>query len=253
MFPLLIALLVGIGDPDPSPEPGPPRTATALAVLDFENNSGNPRYDPLGKGLAAMMVTDLAEVPELQLVERARLQDLMAEMDLQQTSRVDPETAQQMGLLVGAEYVLLGSIAALTPEVRLDTRIVQVSTGEIVKTAEVRGKEDRLFELQEKLAEELIDGIEISLSPEQREELRARQERNRIPDMETMLAFSDALYYMDRQDWVGAAEKLAVVSRRAPGSVMVELAYAEAQRRAADNARDRARDTGRRLLRGILN
>ncbi|MDR0788207.1 MAG: CsgG/HfaB family protein [Gemmatimonadota bacterium] len=238
---------------DPSPSGTSTLDATPLAVLDFHNNSGNSRYDALGRGLAVMMVTDLSEVPSVQLVERSRLQELVTELNLQQDSRFDPETAQQVGLLVGAEYMLFGSIAALEPEIRLDTRIVQVSTGEIVKTAQVTGKEKNLFDLQDKLAEELIDGIEISLSPEQREALRASREKNRIPDMETMLAFSEALAYMDQEDWVSAAERLAVVSRNAPGTMMVQLAYSEAQRRVADSARNRARETGGRILRGLTN
>src|SRR5690606_8289383 len=128
---------------------------------------------------------------------------------------------QELGRLIGAEYVVFGSIAAIEPRVRLDTRIVQVNSGEIVKTAEVSGGENDLFELQEKLADELISGIEISLSPEEREKLRARQEQNRINEVETMLAFSDALALMDREDYVGSLEKMVVVSRSAPQSLMV--------------------------------
>lgn len=237
---------------------GPPvfvggaQAVTPLAVLDFENHSGNVRYDPLGKGLAAMMVTDLASVPSIQLVERQRLQDLVAEMDLQRSTYADPATAQMVGSLVGAEYVVLGSIVALEPQVQLNTRIVQVSTGEIVKTAEVTGRENRLFDLQEKLAAELIDGIEVTLSPEEREMLRARQEANRIDEWETMLSFSAALALFDQKDYVGGAERMLPVMRAAPQSLLVRMFYDEAQSRAAANVRDRARDAGGRFLRGIL-
>lgn len=250
MFVLSIILMAWTGFLSPDPVPAP--AATALAVLDFDNNSGNSRYDPLGKGLAAMIVTDLSEVPSIQLVERSRLQDLVAEMNLQQTRYVDPATAAQVGMLVGAEYVLLGSIAALEPAIRLDTRIVQVSTGEIVKTAEVSGAENKLFDLQQKLAAELIDGIEISLSPQERENLRLRQEQTQIQEVETMLAFSEALVYFDNDDFVGGAEKMAIVARAAPNSLLVRMFYDEARDRAADGLRDRARDEGRRLLRGLF-
>lgn len=252
MIQLSIALLawVAVAATSPSPSVAPP--ATSLAVLDFDNHSGDARYNPLGKGLAAMMVTDLAEVPSLQLVERDRLQDLMEEMELQQSHNFDPATAQEVGLLIGAEYVVFGSIAAIQPRVRLDTRIVQVSTGEIVKTAEVTGGENRLFELQEKLAEELIDGIEISLSPEEREKLRARQEATRIDNLETMLAFSEAMTLFDQDDYVGGTEKMATVARAAPQSLLVRLFYDEARTRAAAAARERLRDAGRGLIRGIL-
>jgi len=198
------------------------------------------------------MLPHLAEVPSIQLVEGDRLQDLVEEMDRQQTDRFDPTTAQELGRLIGAEYVVFGSIAAIEPRVRLDTRIVQVNSGENVKTAEVSGGENDLFELQEKLADELISGIEISLSPEEREKLRARQEQNRINEVETMLAFSDALALMDREDYVGSLEKMVVVSRSAPQSLMVRMFHDELRSRAAATARDRVRETGRGLIRGIL-
>jgi TolB-like protein len=245
---LAIALLAWSGAFHPE-APRASVAATPLAVLDFDNNSGDARYDPLGKGIAAMMVTDLAGVPALQLVERSRLQDLIDEMDLQQTRHFDPATAQSVGRMVGAEYVVIGSIVALSPQIRLDTRIVRVATGEVVKTAQVTGRENRLFELQQKLADELLAGIEVSLSPEERERLRARQEANRIEELETMLAFSEALSYLDREDYVRGAEKMFAVTRMAPNSLVVKLAYEEARTRTAESARDRARDAAGRLLR----
>jgi TolB-like protein len=246
-----LAILLVIGNLVSLPPVGP-QAITPLAVLDFDNHSGNPRYDPLGKGLAAMMISDLASVPSVQLVERSRLTALIEELDLQQSSYFDPATAQRLGRIVGAEYMLLGSIVALDPQIRLDTRIVQVSTGEIVKTAQVAGQENSLFDLQEKLARELIEGIEISLSPEEREALRARQEANRIEEWETMLAFSDALGYFDREDYMGGAERMALVVRDAPQSLLVRLFYDEARERAAAGMRDRARDAGGRFIRGLL-
>jgi TolB-like protein len=250
MLVLTISLLAWLAG-SPAPEASPRELATPIAVLDFDNNSGNPRYDPLGKGLAAMMLTDLAAVPALQVVERSRLADVMQELQFQQTRHVDPATAQRVGQLIGAEFVLLGSIVALEPQLQLDTRLVEVRTGEVVKTAAVRGRENRLFDLQERLAQELLDGLEMSLTPEDRELLRARQEANRIEEVETMLAFSEALNYFDRDDYLAGAEKMAVVMRAAPQSLMVRLFYDEARSRVASDARDRARGAAGRLLRGI--
>jgi len=250
LFPL-IGLLLWMGG-FPATIVGSSTAVTPLAVLDFDNHSGNSRYDPLGKGLAAMMVTDLAAVPSIQLVERQRLQDLLSEMDLQQSDYADPATAQMVGSLIGAEYIVLGSIVAFEPQVQLNTRIVQVSTGEVVKTAEVTGRENRLFDLQQRLAEELIEGIEITLSPAERESLRARQAANRIEEWETMLAFSHALDLFDRRDYVGGAERMAPVLRAAPQALVVQMFYDEARDRAADNVRNRARETGGRILRDLL-
>ena len=134
---LLAALLVA-----PQPVSHGPEAAAArktVAVLRFDNNSGNADYDPLGKGIAAMMITDLSSVEAVQVGERERMQDLVGEMQMQQSKLFDPKTAVQLGKLVGAEYVVTGALMALDPKLRIDTRVIRVSTGEIVKTAKRTG------------------------------------------------------------------------------------------------------------------
>src|SRR5512146_2973115 len=116
-----------------------------VAVLSFDNNSGKSDYDPLGKGIAAMMITDLSNVESVQVVERERMQDLVGEMQMQQSKLFDPNTAVQLGKLVGAEYVVTGALMALEPKIRIDTRVIRVATGEIVKTARVTGDEKKFF------------------------------------------------------------------------------------------------------------
>ena len=245
---LLVSLLVWMGlvapvasQPASAPKP--------VAVLDFDNNSGDSRYDPLGKGIAAMMISDLSEVSALKLVERQKMQELIQEMQLQQSRYFDPATAQKLGRMVGAEYMVVGSIVALEPEIRIDTRVVNVGSGEIVKTAQVKGKENKLFELQQKLAAELIDGLEIALSPEDRERLLAQQEANRIEELKTALAYSEALNMFDREDYIGASERMVYVMQHAPGSALVRLTYDEMKRRAAQSARQRAGNKLRDVMR----
>jgi TolB-like protein len=247
---LLSAVLVGLAPLPPRPQPAPvaPR---AVAVLDFVNNSGDPRYDPLGKGIAAMMISDLSAVDAVRLVERAQLQELIRELDLQRSDHFDPATAQKVGRMIGAEYVMLGSIVVLQPQLRIDTRVVEVSTGEIVKTAQVEGREARLFDLQQKLADQLIRDLDIALVPEERERLRARQEANRIDELETTLRFSEALVLFDREDYLGASERMFHVVRAAPNSLLVRLTYDEGRRKATETTRARAREGIRRLLRPL--
>src|ERR1700712_200268 len=74
-FPLLLALAALTASTPPS---APKKT---VAVLYFDNHTGKPDYDPLGKGIAAMMISDLGAVQEIQLLERDRMQDMVKEMD----------------------------------------------------------------------------------------------------------------------------------------------------------------------------
>jgi TolB-like protein len=227
-------------------------TRKAVAVLYFDNNTGSAEYDGVGKGMAAMMITDLAAVPQLRVVEREHLSSVLGEMELQHSKYFDPETAVKAGRLVGAEYILAGSMTSLRRDIRIDTRVIRVETGEIVKAAKVTGKEDKFFDLQQKLARELVNGLPIALSPEDSRNLQERQETNRIDSLSTVTNYSRAVSSFDAGDYVGALEQMQPVVRAAPNSILVQLTYNEMKRRAARGARDKARDKAKAGLRGIL-
>lgn len=236
-----------------SPSSAADSTKKAVAVLYFDNHTGDARYDPFGKGLASMMITDLSSVEAIQLVEREHLESLIQEMKLQQSAFFDPETAVQVGHFVGAEYVIIGAINAAKPIVRLDSRVVRVETSEIVKTARASGKDNELFQIQGHLADELIEGLDIALSPEQQERLRQEREANRINDVETALAYSEALHHYDRGDYVTALERMNYVRQNAPASRLAELTYEAIEETIEEKAKEKGRNRLNRFLRKKLN
>lgn len=259
LVPRILALAaVGLGTVAATPlsttrvSPTPRESTRAVAVLDFDNHSGEEKYRALGKGLAAMMITDLGNVAGIQLVEREHLQDLVEEQKLQRTALFDSTTATRVGKLVGADYVVVGALTAVDPQLRIDTRVLNVETGEIVKTASVRGPEDRFFALQEKLADELIDGLDVALSPEEMERLRAEREANRIDDLQTVLAYSEALALFDQENYVDAALKMQGVARAAPKSALVAITYRMMEKRAADEGKKSVKKGLNRFLRGRI-
>lgn len=223
-----------------------------VAVLQFENQTGQAKYDNLGRGLAAMMISDLSVLDEIQLVERDRLEELTSELDFQQSAHVDPATAQSTGLMVGAEFVVTGAIGSVDESVLLDTRISDVETAEIVKAADVAGPSNRLFELQQQLAEVFIDGLGLVLTAEDRARLRERQEANRIDDIETVLGYSRALCYLDRGAYEQAAETMVDVERAAPSSALVGVAADLLRQRAENAAKQRLEDEARSRIGSIL-
>jgi TolB-like protein len=250
--------LLALALPAPSAAPGVPSAAVVevapktVAVLNFDNNSGRADYERVGTGIAAMMISDLSSVPELQLVERERIRDVITEQQLQQTNLFDSSTAVRAGKLVGAQYIVTGSFAAVQPSIRIDTRVISVETGKIVKTAHVTGKEDKFFELQQKLAKELIDGLDVALSPEDRVRLQQRQEANRVNDLGSVALYSLALAAFDAGDYVTAAEQLHRVLQKEPGSAVVQRTYDEAKTRATGKAKQSAKDKVRERLRGLF-
>ena len=116
--------------------------APTLAITYFDNNTQDSAFDPLGRGLADMLITDLNGLEGLQVVERSRLNELLAELKLADSGFIDPKTAATMGKGLGARFVLTGSFAAVQPDMRIDARIVEVQSGKVIDSRQVTGPVD---------------------------------------------------------------------------------------------------------------
>ena len=78
-----------------------------MAVLPFMNR-GDPAQATLSKGLTAMVISDLSKIPDLKVLERAKLQKLLDEMKLSDSGLVEQKSAIRAGRLMKAEKIMLG-------------------------------------------------------------------------------------------------------------------------------------------------
>jgi TolB-like protein len=150
-----------------------------VAVLPLENGGsyGPDREDveALQVGLQQMLLTELNQNSDLRIVERQRIRDILQEQDLGADGRVDAATAAEIGRIVGARYVITGTFMDLWGDFRLDTRIWDQETSEILRTESVRGDREALYDLLVEMAGKIMDGEELpSLPAEQREAREAR-------------------------------------------------------------------------------
>ncbi len=181
-------------------------TRPGIAVLPFDNGGSygqdKENFDALQVGLQQMLITEFAQNAQLRVVERGRIKDLLAEQDLGASGRVDANTAAKLGKLVGARYVVLGGFIDFYGDFRIDARIVNVETSELVKVVQVRDKRDKLYSLVVTLANDITKGVNLPALPRQAMEQR---ESRQVPT-EAVQLYSRALLYADRGDTQRAAE-----------------------------------------------
>jgi TolB-like protein len=181
-------------------------TRPGIAVLPFDNGGSygqdKENFDALQVGLQQMLITEFAQNAQLRVVERGRIKDLLAEQDLGASGRVDANTAAKLGKLVGARYVVLGGFIDFYGDFRIDARIVNVETSELVKVVQVKDKREKLYSLVVSLANDITKGVNLPALPRQAMEQR---ESRQIPT-EAVQLYSRALLYADRGDTQRAAE-----------------------------------------------
>src|SRR4029077_14015275 len=93
-----------------------------------------------GKGVAQMLISDLAAIDTIRVVERERLQAVLDEQKLGHGGKIDSRTAARIGKLLGARYLVLGTYFDAMGAFRADARLVNVETCQIVKSIGANGK-----------------------------------------------------------------------------------------------------------------
>lgn len=144
-----------------------------LAVLSFRNITGQTSLDPLQKGFAFMLITDLQQVEGLQVVERARLQALLEELKLGASGIVDSSTSPQMGKILGASYLVGGDIkGGQAPQIDVVSDLLQVKDQSSLGQPSANGQPENIFDMEKKVLFEIIELLKVRLTKAQRERLK---------------------------------------------------------------------------------
>lgn len=191
----------GLGAQAPRPDSRP-----TVAILYFTNSSlvHHRDYEPLSKGITEMLITELSASPAIQVVERDRLQKLLAEQDLDTTARVDQATAVRLGKILGAHHLLMGGFV-ITPreEMRLDLRSVDVETSRVEYVETVSGKSEDVLSLITDLGKKVSRGLRLPPLPNPPRPVGSKT--SKAAQLRAVMLLSRALEQEDRGDRAGAA------------------------------------------------
>ena len=213
-----------------------PAAPNTVGVLYFQNTSGNPDIDPLSKGMALMLITDLAKIKTLQVVERIRVQALMDEMALADTGLTAPGTEPRMGVLLRASYLVGGELTS-GPDFELgtDARTLKVPTAQLVDRIVKEGSLDQLLALEKELVFGIVEALQLQLDEAETEALRVPLSTNIL----ALLHLFKGIDSSDRGNYQNAARNYEKALALDPklnlaGNALAELeALGLAQRNAA--------------------
>jgi len=131
-----------------------------LAVVPFHNVCGDVEWDWVGYGFAETLSTKLANVSSITLVERLRLDDAIKELKLQSSGLCDEKRAAQLGKMVGAQFVIIGSYQRCGGLIKADARKVDVTTGTVSNGVDAVGPVDRVFDVESALASKVVKSLD---------------------------------------------------------------------------------------------
>ncbi|UCD23026.1 MAG: hypothetical protein JSW51_08115 [Gemmatimonadota bacterium] len=201
-----------------------------IGVLSFENGGSygleSEDYSAFEVGIQQMLITELSVNTDLRLVDRGRIQEVLREIELAASGKVDANTAAEIGKIVGAKYMIMGGFIDWYADLRFDARIVEVETGEIMQAKSVRGSRQDMFDMVVELADLVTRGAE--LEPLSKSLMNERKEIKLSED--AVRLYTKGVFYQDRGDNERAIELFSQVTREFPAYTPAQEALSQLQR-----------------------
>ena len=190
----------------------PPQAAT-VAVLPLVI-AGDSSVQPLSRGLAELITTDLAHIRSLRLLERLQIGMLLDELKAGQSERTDPATAARVGRLLRAERMVQGTATIPRSEaatMQLSATVV-TGAGVVRPVGQVTGPFRQLLALEKQVVFDLAGQLGIALTEAERQEILRQGPKS----LAAFLAYSRALEDLDRGDYGAAARHFGAAAHADP-------------------------------------
>jgi TolB-like protein/class 3 adenylate cyclase len=160
--------------------PGDP----SIAVLPFQNMSGDPEQEYFADGVAEDVITTLSKIAHLMVIAR----------NSSFVFKGQSRDVREIGRILGVRYVLEGSVRRSGNRIRLTAQLIDSLNGSHVWADRFDGDLDDVFELQDRITQEIVTALEVRLI--YGEEVRVWRKRSGSPLVYEH--FSKAWNYYDK-------------------------------------------------------
>lgn len=161
----------------------------AILVLPFTDISPEKEGDYFSDGLTEELLTSLSHLKDMRVVSRT------TSMRYKNTSK----TARTIGREVGVRYIMEGSVRKLQDDLRISVQLIDVASDTQLWAETFRGIMADIFDIQEKVSEQIVDALSLQLTPTEKIVLSKRPTLN--PDaFDLCLRARNWLYRRTRTD-----------------------------------------------------
>jgi TolB-like protein len=200
----------------------------SIVVLPFSNLSPDPDNEYFSDGLTEEIISDLSKVRALRVISRTSAMQLKG-------AKKDIRT---IGRELGVRYVLEGSVRKAGSSLRMTAQLIDAASDTPLWSEKYSGTIDDIFEVQERVAREIVKALDVTLTSDEHSQLKERP----IADVRAFELFLQARQERRRY----AADRAVPLIREAiriegeTPPLMAELAWAKVMLVRAGMSPDRA-------------
>ena len=156
--------------PVAAPKPAPPAVPQRLsiAVLAFNNMSGDAEQEYFSDGISEDIITDLSRLSRLHVVARN------SSFAYKKTAVSVPDVAKALGV----RYVLEGSVRKAGNRVRVTAQLIDSTSGGHVWASRFDRELTDIFEIQDELTKEIVGALKCTLTIDEQDRMAQRRNVN---------------------------------------------------------------------------
>ncbi len=145
-----------------APRPGAQEEPVTLWVLPLDNRSGDPALDDLARALSDLLTLAFACSSDCAVVDREHLAAVLEEQSLPAAGLAEPGTRRALGRLLGARWILHGSLARRGTKLWIATHLTELESTRILASEQVEADPSQLAQMLPDLAGKLLRAVRIT-------------------------------------------------------------------------------------------
>ncbi|MEP7234296.1 MAG: TIR domain-containing protein [Ignavibacteriota bacterium] len=161
-------------------------TRKSLIILPFEDLSPAKDNQWFADGLAGEMIEAFSRIKSLRILDRKSSMDL----------RGVKQTSKEIAKLFDTRFIVEGTIAKIGERIKISASLLDTETNEHLWQDSYKGVMDDIFELQESVAEQIVTGLKLHLTKEEKSLLAERGTEN----TEAYELYLKSIEYFDRKN-----------------------------------------------------
>jgi adenylate cyclase len=150
-----------------APAPAEPEKVS-IAVLPFDNMSGDPEQEYFSDGITEDLITDLSKISELFVVAR----------NATFTYKGKAVMPQQVANDLGVRHILEGSVRKAGVRLRISAQLIDASTGGHVWAERYDRELTDIFALQDEITEKIVSALKVKLTKGEERQVANRYTQN---------------------------------------------------------------------------
>jgi len=184
----------------------------SLAVLPFENLSGDKKQDYFADGMTDELIASLAKIHALRVISRT------SAMEYKGSQKPLSQIARELRV----DAVVEGTVLRSGDQVRISVELVQVATDRNLWAETYESQLTDVLNLQSQVARSIVSEIRINLTPEEQQRLAT----DRPVDSEAYDDYLKGLYQWNNRSKAGLTEAIHYFRRAAAEDPRYARAYA---------------------------